>query len=91
MAALDPDEPGRPHPVRALATVGALVGLNLMHVKTGFVTQAALVGLAGRPGLRQSVVAAALKLDMEGHLRRPAVIAPTPAAMPTVKQMSVAC
>jgi amino acid transporter len=75
------------HTMFALATVGALVGLNLMHVKTGFITQAALVGLVAL-GFA-SVVAAAIKLGVEGHLPA-AVVAPTPAAMPTVKQMSVA-
>ena len=75
------------HTLFALATVGALVGLNLMHVKTGFITQAALVGLVAL-GFA-SVAAAAIKLGVEGHL--PAA-APTPAAasMPTLKQMSVA-
>jgi len=75
------------HTLFALATVGALVGLNLMHVRLGFVTQAALVGLVTL-GFA-SVVAAAIKLGLDGHLPA-AVVAPPPAAIPTLKQMSVA-
>jgi len=75
------------HTLFALATVAALVGLNLMHVRMGFITQAGLVGLVTL-GFA-SVVAAAIKLGMQGHLPA-AVVAPTPAAMPSLKQMSVA-
>ena len=75
------------HTLFALATVAALVGLNLMHVRMGFITQAGLVGLVAI-GFA-SVVAAAIKLGVGGHLPAP-VIAPTPAAMPSLKQMSVA-
>jgi len=75
------------HTLFALATVGALVGLNLMPVKTGFITQAALVGLVA-VGFA-SVVAAAIKLGVEGRLPA-AAAAPASAAMPTLKQMSVA-
>jgi amino acid transporter len=75
------------HTLFALATVGALVGLNLMHVKTGFITQAALVGLVAL-GFA-SVVAAATTLGVEGHLPV-AVATPMTASMPTLKQMSVA-
>ena len=75
------------HTLFALATVGALVGLNLMHVKTGFITQAALVGLVAL-GFA-SVVAAAVKLGVEGQLPA-AAVPPAPAVMPSLKQMSVA-
>ena len=75
------------HTLFALATVGALVGLNLMHVKAGFITQAALVGLVAL-GFA-SVVAAAVTLGVEGHLPA-AVAAPAPAVMPSLRQVSVA-
>jgi amino acid transporter len=75
------------HTLFALATVAALVGLNLMHVRLGFFTQAALVGLVTL-GFA-SVVAAAIKLGVEGRLPA-AVTAPAPAVLPSLKQMSVA-
>jgi len=75
------------HTLFALATVAALLSLNLMDVRTGFITQAGLVGLVTL-GFA-SVVAAAIKLGLDGGLPA-AVIAPTPAAAPSLKQMSVA-
>jgi len=75
------------HTLFALATVAALMGLNLMHVRMGFITQAGLVGLV-TVGFA-SVVAAAIKLGVQGHLPA-AVIAPAPAVLPSLKQMSVA-
>ncbi len=74
------------HTLFALATVAALVGLNLMHVRMGFITQAALVGLVTLAFA--SVVAAAVKLGITGHLP----LAPPPAAVvaPSLKQVSVA-
>jgi amino acid transporter len=71
--------------VLAEAAVAALTGLNLLHVKRGFLTQAALVvlvalGFAG-------VVAAALKLEFAGQL--PAVVAPASTA-PSLGKISVA-
>ena len=75
------------HTLFALATVAALMGLNLMHVRMGFITQAGLVGLVTL-GFA-SVVAAAIKLGLEHHLPA-AVIAPAPAVTPSIKQMSVA-
>lgn len=70
----------------ALATVAALTALNLLHVRRGFLTQAALVilvslGFAG-------VVAAAIALAAAGRL--PAAAAATPAHAPSLAQISVA-
>ncbi|HUO11690.1 MAG TPA: amino acid permease [Caulobacteraceae bacterium] len=59
----------------ALATVAALMGLNLMHVRRGFVTQAGLVGLV-TVGFA-AVVAAAVKLGLTAQLPHAATSAPT--------------
>jgi amino acid transporter len=69
----------------AEATVAALTGLNLMHVRRGFFTQSALVvvvalGFGG-------VVASAVKLGLDGHL--PAIAASS-AAAPSLGKISVA-
>jgi APA family basic amino acid/polyamine antiporter len=69
----------------AEAAVAALTGLNLMHVKRGFLTQSALVvlvalGFAG-------VVAATVKLALAGQL--PVVVASASAA-PSLGKISVA-
>ncbi|HZZ88114.1 MAG TPA: amino acid permease [Caulobacteraceae bacterium] len=71
----------------ALATVAALVGLNLMHVKRGFLTQAGLVTLVAL-GFA-AVVAAAVKLALTGQAPHPALAA-APAAAPTLGKFSVA-
>ena len=69
----------------ALLTVAALMGLNLMHVRRGFLTQAGLVLLV-TAGFA-AVVAAAIKLGLSGQL--PHAAPQTPAA-PTLSQFSVA-
>jgi amino acid transporter len=71
----------------AIATVAALVGLNLMHVRLGFITQAGLVGLV-TAGFA-SVVAATVKLGLTGQLPHaaPALAAVHP---PTIGKLSVA-
>lgn len=71
--------------VFALATVAALAGLNLMHVRRGFLAQAGLVGLVvlGFAG----VVAAALKLAVEGGMPAGAAQASAP---PTPGRFAVA-
>jgi amino acid transporter len=69
----------------AIATVAALMGLNLMHVRRGFLTQAGLVLLV-TVGFA-AVVAAAIKLGLSGQL--PHAAPQTPAA-PTFSQFSVA-
>jgi APA family basic amino acid/polyamine antiporter len=71
--------------VFAIATVAALMGLNLMHVRRGFLTQAGLVLLV-TVGFA-AVVAAAIKLGLSGQL--PHAAPQTPAA-PTFSQFSVA-
>jgi APA family basic amino acid/polyamine antiporter len=70
----------------ALATVAALMGLNLAHVRRGFLTQAALVGLVTL-GFA-AVAAAAVALALAGQLPRPpATAAPVP---PTPAKFTVA-
>jgi basic amino acid/polyamine antiporter, APA family len=72
--------------VFAIATVVALVGLNLLHVRRGFLTQAGLV-LVVTAGFA-AVVAAAIKLGLGGQLpHAPRPVAP---AMPSLAQFSVA-
>ena len=71
----------------AIATVAALMGLNLMHVRMGFITQAGLVALV-TAGFA-SVVAAVIKLGLAGQLPHAApVLAATPA--PTLGKLSLA-
>lgn len=70
----------------AMGTVGALMGLNLMHVRMGFLTQAGLVALVAL-GFA-SVAAAAVKLGLEGHL--PAAAPVAHAAAPSLGKVSVA-
>jgi amino acid transporter len=74
------------HIAFAIATVAALVGLNLMHVRLGFLTQAGLVGLVTL-GFA-AVVAAAVKLGLTGHL--PAAAVATAAPTPSLGKLSVA-
>jgi basic amino acid/polyamine antiporter, APA family len=69
----------------ALATVAALMGLNLLHVRRGFLTQAGLVVLV-MLGFA-AVVAAAVKLGLAGQLPH---AAPVKAAAPTLGKFSVA-
>ena len=69
----------------ALATVAALMGLNLMHVRRGFLTQAALVGLVTL-GFA-AVAAAAVKLGLSGQL--PAATH-APGAPPSLGKFTVA-
>jgi amino acid transporter len=71
----------------ALATIGALVGLNLMHVRRGFLTQAGLIGLVTL-GFA-AVVAAAVTLALRGQLP-PQAPAPVHAAAPSLGQYTVA-
>ena len=59
--------------VFALATIAALMGLNLMHVRRGFLTQAGLVGLVTL-GFA-AVVAATVKLWATGQLPHAAPVA----------------
>jgi amino acid transporter len=75
------------HTLFAVGTVAALVGLNLMHVRLGFITQAGLIGLV-TAGFA-AVVAAALKLGLT-HQLPAAVIAAAPAHAPSLSQFSVA-
>lgn len=70
----------------AMGTIGALMGLNLMHVRMGFLTQAGLVALVAL-GFA-SVVAAAIKLGLAGHL--PAAAPVARAAAPSLGKVSVA-
>jgi amino acid transporter len=72
------------HTLFAVATVAAMVGLNLMHVRLGFLTQAGLVGLValGFAG----VVAAVVVIALAGGL--PAV--PHAAALPAAPAPSLA-
>jgi APA family basic amino acid/polyamine antiporter len=72
--------------VFAMATVAALTGLNLMHVRRGLLTQAGLVVLVAL-GFA-AVVAAAVKLALDGHLPAPP-LAP-PAAAPSLAKITVA-
>jgi amino acid transporter len=70
----------------ALTTVAALIGLNLLHVRRGFLTQAGLVllvtvGFAG-------VVGAAVKLGLAGQL--PHLPSAAPSAAPGLARFSVA-
>jgi amino acid transporter len=71
----------------AMATVGALMGLNLLHVRLGFITQAGLVALVAA-GFA-SVVAAAVKLGLAHQLPHaaPALAA---AHAPSLGKFSVA-
>ncbi len=71
----------------ALATIAALMGLNLMHVRRGFLTQAGLIGLVTL-GFA-AVVAAAATLALTGRLPPPAP-APVHAAAPSLGQYTVA-
>jgi APA family basic amino acid/polyamine antiporter len=72
--------------VFAIGTVGALVGLNLLHVRRGFLTQAGLVMLV-TAGFA-AVVAAAIKLGLSGQL--PHAPPPAPPVTPSLAQFSVA-
>jgi amino acid transporter len=75
------------HTLFAIGTVAALAGLNLMHVRLGFITQAALVTLVAL-GFA-AVVVAAISLGLLGHL--PAAAAALPAARPpALGKLSVA-
>jgi amino acid transporter len=58
--------------VFALATILALMGLNLLHVRRGFLTQAGLVGLVTL-GFA-AVVVATLKLALTGQLPHAALV-----------------
>ena len=69
----------------AIATVAALMGLNLMHVRRGFLTQAGLIGLVTL-GFA-AVILAAVKLAFAGQV--PHVAAAAPVA-PTFDKFSVA-
>jgi amino acid transporter len=70
----------------ALATIAALMGLNLLHVRRGFLTQAGLIGLVTL-GFA-AVVVAAIKLGAADQLPRLAPAAP--AAMPSLAKFTVA-
>ncbi len=70
----------------ATGAVGAIVGLNLLHVRFGFITQAGLVGLV-TVGFA-AVVLAAVKLAVTGSLPVAAVAAAV--RTPSVGQFSVA-
>jgi APA family basic amino acid/polyamine antiporter len=70
----------------ALGTVGALVGLNLLHVRLGFIAQAGLIGLVAL-GFA-SVVIATLKLALIGHL--PSAVVAVTAQAPSLGKFSVA-
>jgi basic amino acid/polyamine antiporter, APA family len=71
----------------ALATVAALVALNLAHVRAGFLTQAGLVGLVAA-GFAAVVVAAG-RLGLEGRLP-PVLPAVGPVHAPGLGQITVA-
>ncbi len=75
------------HTLFAVGTVAALTGLNLMHVRLGFITQAGLIGLV-TAGFA-AVVIAAIKLAAT-HQLPAAVIASAPAQAPSLKSFSVA-
>jgi len=70
----------------ALATVAALMGLNLLHVRRGFLTQAGLVVLVTL-GFA-AVIAAAVVLAARGQV--PHAAAPVHAAAPTLGKYTVA-
>ncbi|HLI66551.1 MAG TPA: APC family permease [Caulobacteraceae bacterium] len=70
----------------ALATVAAMTGLNLMHVRLGFITQAGLIGLVTL-GFA-AVVAAAVVLAATGALPHAAPAAP--ASAPSLGRFTVA-
>ncbi len=72
----------------ALVTVSALVGLNLLHVRAGFLTQAGLVGLV-TVGFA-SVVVAVIKLGLAGQIPHAAPIAAAAAHTPSLSKISVA-
>lgn len=75
------------HTVFAIGVVVALAGLNLLHVRKSFFTQAGLVALVSAGFL--GVVVAAITMAAAGHLpiaATPAVAAP----VPTLKKISVA-
>jgi amino acid transporter len=74
--------------VFAVATIAALMGLNLLHVRRGFLTQAWLIGLValGFAG----VVAAAIELSVTGRLPSAPLAASAPAAMPSLAKFTVA-
>ena len=72
----------------ALITVAALVGLNLMHVKLGFLTQAGLVGLVAA-GFA-SVVAATARLALLHRLPHVAPLAAGAVHAPSLGKLSVA-
>jgi amino acid transporter len=72
--------------VFALATVAALVGLNLMPVRRGFLTQAGLVALVTL-GFA-AVIGAAIKLAAAGQVPHPAIV--PPAAAPNLARFTVA-
>jgi amino acid transporter len=79
------------HTAFAMATVAALMGLNLMHVRLGFITQAGLIGLV-TAGFA-AVVAAALKLAATHQLPAAPIanaVATAPAHAPSLAQASVA-
>jgi amino acid transporter len=71
----------------ALATVASLVGLNLLHVRFGFLTQAGLVGLVAAGFL--SVVVAGVVVLLGGHAPAP-VQATAQGASPSMAKISVA-
>jgi amino acid transporter len=75
------------HTLVALGTVATLVGLNRLHVRLGFITQAGLVGLVAL-GFA-AVVAAVVKLAMAGALPHAAAVA-APAPAPSLARVSVA-
>jgi amino acid transporter len=74
------------HSLFAIATVAALTGLNLLHVRLGFITQAGLVGLVAA-GFA-AVVLAAVKLALTRQL--PAAAVAVTAHAPSLSQFSVA-
>jgi amino acid transporter len=75
------------HTLFAMATVTALVGLNLAHVRLGFITQAGLVGLVTL-GFA-AVVTAVARLWLTGGLPVPAPPGP-PAPAPSIAHLTVA-
>lgn len=76
------------HTLFAIATIAALTGLNLMHVRLGFLTQAGLVGLVAA-GFA-SVVAAVIKLGLAGGLPHAGLAGAMVRHTPSVGQVSVA-
>jgi amino acid transporter len=69
----------------AVGTVAALIGLNLLHVRRGFITQAGLIVLVTL-GFA-AVVAAAVKLGLAGQLPH---AAPVKATAPSLAKFTVA-